>query len=293
MPPRAIRSILAATALDPGSDDVVRAAGALAARASADLHLLHAAEFGRPRDRAAPVSGGLAARVDAARAEVEAQAARVLPAGARPASVEVQIYAPHRAVLERAGDVGADLIVLGPHRRGDAHARFLGSTVDGVIRGARVPCLVVGAPLRVPAERIGAPVDVDDPVPGGLETALAWGPAFGAREVRAVHVGWEVERADDPALEARELVPALEAAAAAARRAAGDADAPPVAVEVRWAASPADGIVHWARESELDLLVMATHAPRGLRRMLLGSVAGSAARRASCPVLLVPPPRED
>lgn len=40
-----------------------------------------------------------------------------------------------------------------------------------------------------------------------------------------------------------------------------------------------------------DLIVMGTHGRRGLRRMLLGSVAETVVRSAPCPVLTVPTPR--
>ena len=40
-----------------------------------------------------------------------------------------------------------------------------------------------------------------------------------------------------------------------------------------------------------DLIVMGTHGRRGVRRMLLGSVAESIVRSAPCPVLTVRPPK--
>ncbi|HWK90556.1 MAG TPA: universal stress protein [Longimicrobium sp.] len=42
-------------------------------------------------------------------------------------------------------------------------------------------------------------------------------------------------------------------------------------------------------ESHADLLVMATHGYGAVRRALLGGTAQAVARRAPCPVLLVPP----
>lgn len=43
-----------------------------------------------------------------------------------------------------------------------------------------------------------------------------------------------------------------------------------------------------AATTGIDLIVMGTHGRRGLRRMLLGSVAESVVRSAPCPVLTVP-----
>jgi len=50
---------------------------------------------------------------------------------------------------------------------------------------------------------------------------------------------------------------------------------------------PRDLIVQAATKLGADLIVMGTHGRRGLRRLLLGSVAESIARTAPCPVLLV------
>ncbi len=51
------------------------------------------------------------------------------------------------------------------------------------------------------------------------------------------------------------------------------------------AAAPA--ILHYAREHDVDLVVMGTHGRRGVRRLLLGSVAEEVVRMAPCPVLAV------
>jgi nucleotide-binding universal stress UspA family protein len=59
--------------------------------------------------------------------------------------------------------------------------------------------------------------------------------------------------------------------------------------EVRWGDRPADEIVEMAVEERADLLVMGTHGRGAVKRALIGSVASGVARRATCPVLLVPP----
>lgn len=51
----------------------------------------------------------------------------------------------------------------------------------------------------------------------------------------------------------------------------------------------ADELNKVVKEHEIDLLVMATHGRRGLRRFLLGSVAEEVWRTAACPVLTVGP----
>ena len=49
--------------------------------------------------------------------------------------------------------------------------------------------------------------------------------------------------------------------------------------------SPADEIVAYAEKEGIDLIVMGTHGRTGLTRLVMGSVAESVVRRATCPVL--------
>ena len=46
-------------------------------------------------------------------------------------------------------------------------------------------------------------------------------------------------------------------------------------------------IVNYAKEENVDLIVIGTHGRTGLKRFLLGSVAEAIVRHAPCPVLLV------
>jgi nucleotide-binding universal stress UspA family protein len=49
---------------------------------------------------------------------------------------------------------------------------------------------------------------------------------------------------------------------------------------------PADGIVGFAAENGCDLIVMASHGRRGLRRLMLGSIANEVVTRSPVPVLI-------
>jgi nucleotide-binding universal stress UspA family protein len=48
------------------------------------------------------------------------------------------------------------------------------------------------------------------------------------------------------------------------------------------------GIINQAEEWEADLIVIGTHGRGGLYHFLMGSVAEHVARKAACPVLIVP-----
>lgn len=49
-------------------------------------------------------------------------------------------------------------------------------------------------------------------------------------------------------------------------------------------------IIRYAREKEIDLIVLGTHGRTGLAHVFLGSVAERVVRMAHCPVLTVRPP---
>jgi nucleotide-binding universal stress UspA family protein len=67
-------------------------------------------------------------------------------------------------------------------------------------------------------------------------------------------------------------------------------DDPAVAYEYRlFTGDPATRIAEAAEAEHVDLIVMSSHGRSGLRRVLLGSVAESVLRRASCPVIIVKP----
>jgi len=56
---------------------------------------------------------------------------------------------------------------------------------------------------------------------------------------------------------------------------------------------PADEIVDYASECDIDLIVMGTHGRHGVARMLVGSVAEKVVRRAPCSVLSVRYPEHE
>lgn len=293
-----LRSIVAATDLGEGSDAIVHSAGILARRTGAELHLLHSLEFPWVPPDEMTRGTGFFGQIEAAEERLRDQVERALPRGVRPASQKVIIYIAHKAILDRAEEVSADLIMVGPHRGGAVGAHFLGTTADRLIRTADVPCLVVKEPFTERIESIGVPVDFSDPSQGTLEIALAWslqlaGPAaqesVGTPEVRVMYVGWTVEKHDNPDLEDGTIRPELERLVERAVSRVEGAESLDVRIEVLWANDLAEATVQWAQSSGIDLLAMGTHGRSGLKRALIGSVASSVARQTPRPVLLVPP----
>lgn len=57
--------------------------------------------------------------------------------------------------------------------------------------------------------------------------------------------------------------------------------------------TPTETLVDYAKENEIDLVVMGTHGRTGLNRLLMGSVAEGVLRKAPCPVLTIKQPAKE
>lgn len=294
-----IRNILAGTDLSPASDRVLRTAAVLAARSGARLHVLHAVEplAAMP----IPTFGGVGAGMESlvvqqewlnARTALDAQLARVFGDPHPHVAVLVEGEAAPRALCTRAEQLGADLIVIGPHADGESGARLLGTTAENVLRSAGVPVLVVRDIVPTPFARLLVTSDPAEPCAGIVDAALGWATVFGARagegvhaRVDVVHVIPEVVSGKMPFRQATvESADHPEVREAAARWPRLDVQA-----RVLFGESVVGTLLEYARDTDPDLLVAGSHGRGAIARAFLGSTSSAMARQAPCSVLLVPP----
>jgi nucleotide-binding universal stress UspA family protein len=131
--------------------------------------------------------------------------------------------------------------------------------------------------------------------------ALTYGAAFAARfgaEVYLLHVVQDLALFIPEAVMVPPVVPPVEQFVSAARlaleRALGELSLPDVRVTPEVVeGAPFEEIVRYARERDIDLIVMGTHGHTGLAHILMGSVAEKVVRRAPCPVLTVRHPEHE
>lgn len=194
-----------------------------------------------------------------------------------------------------------DLTVMTTHGRGGLSRAWLGSTADALVRRSNVPVL-----LRRPShDRL-----TDHPKPfhhilvpldgsAGSEEALERAWTVGGKDdvrytlLRVVQLPFLIEgltsaellRVDTDELDRRRTDAENYLKAVAERLPSG--------VEVRTVTllheRPAEGILSYAREADVDLVAMSTRGLGGWRRMFLGSVADKVLRGAEQPVLLYHP----
>jgi nucleotide-binding universal stress UspA family protein len=288
-----IQSILVASGLGAESDAPIRLAGFLAERTGADLHLLHALEL-------QPVAAGTAAApdfhtlIERTGEELESQALRAVPATIKPTSREVAIFVPYKAILNRALQISADLIVLGAHRKRPRGDQILGPTPDRVIRSAAAPCLIVPNIEPRPFRRILAPIDIEMPAASALDLAQRWALRFGAleggaTEVHSLHIAADSYGNNSNSRDDTRVETLLHREIERSRARIGEPTATTIQPVIRRGNSPAEEILRYATEMEADLVVLGTRGFGAIRRALIGSVASNIAHQAPCPILLVPP----
>jgi nucleotide-binding universal stress UspA family protein len=133
------------------------------------------------------------------------------------------------------------------------------------------------------------------------QNALTYGVAFAARfgaELYLLHVVQDLALFIPEAVMVPPVVPPVEQFVSAARlalqRAVGDLDLSEVRITPEVAeGAPFEEIIRFARERDIDLIVMGTHGHTGLAHILMGSVAEKVVRRAPCPVLTVRHPEHE
>ncbi len=262
-----LKSVLVATDLDESSPSALLTAARLATLAGATLHLVHVSDQ--------PVIGD--------ESRLRELFEKTAPHAPGLESAQVVHGLPAQAILGRAAAVDADVVILGPHRRGTGQTGELGSTAASLVRTAPCPCLVTTAELRLPLERVVAAIDLSEASSGVLSVALTWASALRPRDGRARLTALHVtsDPGEDTVQRVREEVQRARARARGASFVEIDERLGP-------GSQAAEEILRGAASNSADLLVVGT---RGADQPAsgLGSVSAAVARATPCPLLLVPP----
>jgi universal stress protein A len=148
--------------------------------------------------------------------------------------------------------------------------------------------------MNIKLQKICVPVDFSETSAAALLYAKALAEAFNASlQVMHVLVNW-VPNADFPA--SPQLYADLEASARKQLNAQLTADEIAkyrATLDLVTGTSEFVEIVRYAREQNIDLLVVGTHGRGAIAHMLMGSVAEKIVRKAPCPVLTVRHPEHE
>ena len=207
-----------------------------------------------------------------------------------------------RSIVEHAGELQPDLIVMCTHGRGGLRTWLLGSIAQQIITLGVTPVLLiqpdgVAATPSFACRRLLVPLDGNPDHEQGLAvaSALAWACAADLHLLMVVPTLGTLSGEDGAA--ARLLPTATsawldmseESAGAHLRQRAIDMQASSLRAETELCrGDPAGSIVRTARRVQADLIVMGTHGKSGVDAFWSGSVAAQVCSRSRVPMLLVP-----
>lgn len=209
-------------------------------------------------------------------------------------------------LLEHAAWLGADLIVMTTHGRGQLQRMWLGSVADGVVRHAARPVLLVRPEEGVaPDPGTGKPFEhVMVPLDGSVEAEAILGIAAemldladaectAVRVVQPPFVPAPYGMLPPPPADDRMLHEMMAAAQAYLDEATDRLRKPGRTVEGRvlMERAVAPALLAEAERCGCDLIALATHGRGPVGRMLIGSVADKIVRGAHTAVLLCRPER--
>lgn len=290
-----LKTIVLAT---DGSEDAAlaaQAAGSLASRTGASLHIVHAWYPIYPMAYPYPLPESyLTEYEDAARATLTEAVEQVKQQNGVEVETHLVMGRPADEIVEQAQKLGADLLVLGSRGMGPIERLVIGSVAESVLHHAPCPVLAMrgGEPAWPPAQvTIG-----DDGSPEALqamELAARIGQTFGVASVlvRAIPelvVPPQMEEFDDPKLR-QEAVQKVEQALA--ERASALAARLGQRPETRVAISDSAALIlDVAAKGPQPALIAVGHRGLGLfKRLRLGSTATRVWRAAHSPILISGP----
>ncbi|MEQ9607429.1 MAG: universal stress protein [Kiloniellaceae bacterium] len=266
------KQILVATDFSTRSDRAIRRATLLAKDIGARLTLVHVVDDDQPRRI-------VQAERSATDAILEEQARTLQKADGLECDSRLVQGDPFEGIAQAADDRGADLVVIGPHRRQALKDIFIGTTAERTIRNSSRPVLMTNGIPAGSYQHVLIAVDLSECSADAVRALLN----LGLERRVAVSVVYVIDSiADGEADASRKLDSFL-----------ASIHFDPIRRIVKPNESlTAATINKAARECTADLLVVGTHGRTGVADLLLGSVAQEVLRTATIDVLAVPPQRK-
>jgi nucleotide-binding universal stress UspA family protein len=288
--------ILVPTDFSDASEEAIRLGRDIAKHDGAVLALSHAIpEIWDVPDRSAHpwLLGDFADAQEIERRATEALAQKAAEIAKDGVQVETYIDGgePHAAIVRRAEQLAASLVVVGSHGRTGLSRMVLGSVAEKVVRYAHSPVLVARkSPTDGP---VVTGTDLSEAARLGVREAARLAAARKSELIvlHVVDLGWMGRSpfaVDTAALSA--AVGKSEGMKEAERRLSEEIALATKDIDVKITrdvsvGDPAAVLVRWAEDSNARLVVVSTHGRTGLSRALLGSVAERVVRLSHTSVL--------
>ncbi len=255
----------------PESERAVVLGRQLADSAGAQLHLLHVEMVGdRREDGVYRATQDLAEKVGAL-AVVRPSGNDELPAG--------------DVISRYLTELGNATAVMATHGRGRLATAIMGSVTTSVIgHGHAVVALGPNVPVTVePIQRVLACVDASTFSESVVTEAAGWAAALGAQL-------WMIEVVDSSKVKVPAGVEGIQESSYVHRLAA---EVKATGLDLEWEVlhddHPGRAIASYAATLPGTIVALATHGRSGVKRAMVGSVAGDVLRQASVPVVVLQP----
>lgn len=199
-----------------------------------------------------------------------------------------------REIMHEAERLPADLLILGTHGRSGFERLFLGSVTEKVLRGTRVPVLIIPPPVHEPGspvyKTILCPLDFSDASIRALEYAMSLAKEANAALILLHVVEDLLAHADMETLGHLSLTDYYkrleqDAAARLKRMIPRDADGWSITEPRVTRGRAYREILKVVKDDRVDLVVMGVQGKGVMDRLMLGSTTHRVIREAGCPVL--------
>ena len=209
-------------------------------------------------------------------------------------SFKVLSGAPHEKIIEVANEEKADFIIMGKRGLGLKGRMLIGSNTIKVLQRSQLPVLAVKSRREKTLPRIKkilVPFDVSEKFDSALRYAISLGKAFNGiisviyvlelmsypyefpvkilNEIRGLH--------DD---ELKNKISEIYSQ---------EGNKVKIKHKVIESINPYLGIIRYAEDERPDLIVMNTHGRKGIKKLMLGSVAEKVIQEATCSILAIKP----
>lgn len=206
----------------------------------------------------------------------------------------LQVGIPEDSILEVAHSSDVALIAMGTHGKTGWDRLRLGSVAESILRQAPCPVLTVHASVtsrtsvnssRLSLSRLLVATDFSAASKAALRAAVVLAKRLNGQVVlvHAAEPSGSLQsgrrRVDE--FSRKRYARQFQRVIAASRAVEVITD------KVVITGSPLEVIFDQAKHQKVDLIIVGTHGRRGMKRLILGSVAEAVIRKAACPVLVV------
>ena len=181
---------------------------------------------------------------------------------------------PALAITRSADKLGVDMIVMGTHGASGWNEVFVGSNAEKVVRSAHVPVLAIKKDVNINPKKIVFASDFKDEANAIFPFAKKFAEIYNA-ELHLLKVNtldtFETTRETRTALDqfkAKHNVPNLP-------------------VDIYNDLDKETGILYYARDYQMDMIIAGTHGRSGISRMFNSSISEELVNHSFCPVLTI------